>query len=291
MKDQKISVKLAIGFGSILAMFVVSVIFGIVNLRSIAKNLTTFYNGPYANVSEVLQADRESEAAAKYMLRACLETDTATTSEMLKLAQDRLDLMDGYAEFLMNNYSGDKADIEKLKSEMNELDAALVEYQNRCRVNDVEGAYAIYTAQVVDLLSNITDSVNAIINHAGEYASQAHESGVRSSEITTVVMIVIGVLAVIVGVMLALYITRSITSAVRQLETAAQQMSEGDFELKVQYRSKDELGKLSDAMRSTAETLKIVIRDIGGMLHEMAGGNLIVHTQAEESYKGELGDP
>ena len=98
MKNLKISRKLFLGFGAILAMFVFSIVFAALSLNFVAQNLNDFYVRPFANVKQVLEADRESEAAAKYMLRACLEEDVSTTNQMLELAQDRLDLMSDYTD-------------------------------------------------------------------------------------------------------------------------------------------------------------------------------------------------
>lgn len=288
MKNQKISVKLAIGFGTVLVLFIISIIFGAVSLRSISQNLDTFYNKPFANVSQVLQADRESEAAAKYMLRACLEEDPNVTNQMLENANAKLDLMDQYANFLTSNYSGDVSDIQKLQSEIADLNSAMDEYAALCRANNITGAYQVYTSKVVDLLTSITNTVETIMDQASGYAEQAYTSGIRSSMVTIIVLVVIGILAVLFSVILAVYITRSLTSAVIQLESAAEKMSEGDFNVDIQYESQDELGVLSNAMRSTLTTLRTVIRDTSTMLTEMAGGNLTVHTQAEGSYKGEL---
>lgn len=288
MKNLKISLKLSIGFGLILIMFIASIVFGTVSLGTISQNLDQFYNKPFVNVKQVLQADRESEAAAKYMLRACLETNPDSIEQMLSLAEARLQMMDEYADVLMENYSGDRNDITKLKNQIDSLNAVMQDYAVLCRSNDLEGAYQIYTAQVVSLLTDITNTVNTIITQADSFATKSYESGMNASRITTVIMMVIGIIAIVIGIMLAIYITKAITSAVSQLETAAHKMSEGDFEVDISYQSKDELGKLSDSMRSTVDTLKVVIRDISLMLGEMASGNLTIRSKAEESYKGEL---
>lgn len=288
MKNLKISRKLYLGFGVILVLFAFSIIYAALSLNFVAKNLNTFYAKPFANVKQVLQADRESEAAAKYMLRACLEQDPETTNQMLQLAEDRLDLMYEYADFLMDNYSGDKADIQKLRNDVDKLQSFTDEYRALCLDNNVSGAYKVYQSQVVGLLTDVTDSVNSIMTQADNYATQTHDDGMHSSVSTIIIMIVIGVLAVLASLALAAYITKLITSAIIQLEAAAQKMSEGDFNVEISYESKDELGVLSDSMRSTLNTLKLVIRDTSYMLNEMASGNLTVHTQTEQSYKGEL---
>jgi len=288
MKNLKISRKLFLGFGAILAMFVFSIVFAALSLNFVAQNLNDFYVRPFANVKQVLEADRESEAAAKYMLRACLEEDVSTTNQMLELAQDRLDLVSDYTDFLMTNYSGSTNDITQLKNEMLKLDSVLEEYAVLCRTNDVQGAYRVYKATVVDLLTDITNSVNTIMSQADNFATETHDDGMRSSVTTIIIMIAIGAVAVVVGILLSSYITKSIITAILQLEVAAKKMREGDFDVEITYQSKDELGVLSDAMRSTIDNLKIVIRDTSNMLNEMASGNLTVRTQADPNYKGEL---
>ena len=288
MKNLKISMKLLIGFGLVLIMLIINIVFCIVCLRSISGNFREFYNRPFVNVKQVLQADRESEAAAKYLLRACLETEQNMTEQMLAQAQEKLAAMNEYTAVLKEKYSGDQGDITKLEGQINSMNAAMEKYAVFCRENDVAGAYQIYTSQIVDLLLNITDTVNAIISQADSFAANSYQSSMNASSSTIVIMSVIGCLAVVLGLWLAIYITKSITSAVSQLETAARKMSEGEFDVDISYQSKDELGSLSDSMRSTVETLKIVIRDINSILGEMAGGDFTVHTQAMDSYKGEL---
>ena len=152
MKNLKISMKLFIGFGAILLLFLFSIAFGAVGLNSVAESLDDFYSTPFANVKEVLQADRESEAAAKYMLRASLEGDPAVSQEMLDKAREKLDLMEGYTQFLMTNYSGDKSEITDLQNKMAKMDAVLEEYATICLSNDVSAAYKLYKAEIVDLL-------------------------------------------------------------------------------------------------------------------------------------------
>lgn len=288
MKNLKISMKLFIGFGAILLLFLFSIAFGAVGLNSVAESLDDFYSTPFANVKEVLQADRESEAAAKYMLRASLEGDPAVSQEMLDKAREKLDLMEGYTQFLMTNYSGDKSEITDLQNKMAKMDAVLEEYATICLSNDVSAAYKLYKAEIVDLLVDITDSVEEIINQANSFATSTHDESMDVAKKTIVVLLIIGIASILAGILLSTYITKSITSVIDQLERAARKMSDGDFEVEIPYQSRDEMGRLSESMRTTIHNLKAVIRDTGYVLHELAGGNLTVRTKSEDNYKGEL---
>lgn len=288
MKNLKISMKLFIGFGAILLLFLFSIAFGAVGLNSVAESLDDFYSTPFANVKEVLQADRESEAAAKYMLRASLEGDPAVSQEMLDKAREKLDLMEGYTQFLMTNYSGDKSEITDLQNKMAKMDAVLEEYATICLSNDVSAAYKLYKAEIVDLLVDITDSVEEIIDQANSFATSTHDESMDVAKKTIIVLLIIGIVSILIGILLSTYITKSITSVIDQLERAARKMSDGDFEVEIPYQSRDEMGRLSESMRITIHNLKAVIRDIGYVLHEMAGGNLTVRTKSEDNYMGEL---
>jgi len=288
MKNLKVSMKLFIGFGSILTMFVACVIFASVGLRSIASNLDQFYKRPFANVARAIQADMDSEVAAKFMLRACLEEDPAETNDMLNRTVEYMKDMKSNLAMLKEVYSGDPDDIAAVETLIDRLEAAYNEYAEKARANENDEAYAIYEGKIVDLLAEITAAVDVIKTQANNFATMSHDNGMASSRMTIVVMIAVSVVAVLAGVILAVYITRNITSAVAELKDASQRMSQGDFNAEISYQSKDELGVLADSMRETVTRLKAVIQDIGHLMDELAGGNLTVHTASEESYVGEL---
>ena len=75
---------------------------------------------------------------------------------------------------------------------------------------------------------------------------------------------------------------------VREIEKSAEKIVDGDFEIAISYKSRDELGRLADAFRKMAETLKDVVTDASRLLSEMADGNFDVRTRAEEHYVGEF---
>ena len=145
-----------------------------------------------------------------------------------------------------------------------------------------------YKAEIVDLLVDITDSVEEIIDQANSFATSTHDESMDVAKKTIVVLLIIGIASILAGILLSTYITKSITSVIDQLERAARKMSDGDFEVEIPYQSRDEMGRLSESMRTTIHNLKAVIRDTGYVLHELAGGNLTVRTKSEDNYKGEL---
>ena len=54
MKNLKISMKLFIGFGAILLLFLFSIAFGAVGLNSVAESLDDFYSTPISSTPPML---------------------------------------------------------------------------------------------------------------------------------------------------------------------------------------------------------------------------------------------
>jgi len=288
MKNMKISMKLILGFGSILAMFAACVIFASFGLRSISNNLDQFYLRPFANVALAIQADMDSEVAAKFMLRACMEETADGTQEMLDKTVTYMQDMKNNLSLLKEKYSGSIDDITAVEVLVDQLEVAYNEYAALALANRNEDAYAVYEAKIVDLLADITAAVDVVKTQANNFATTSHDSGMAASRVITLVLILVAIVAVVVGIALALYITKSITSAVSQLKDASQRMSEGDFNAEIDYESRDELGVLADSMRGLVSKLKIVVQDINYIMEAMAGGDLTVRSKAEDSYVGDL---
>ncbi len=288
MKNLKISVKLTLCFGIILFLFAISVVISSVSLESISTKMDDFYNKPFRNVTLAIQSDMDSEVAAKYMLRACLETGSDETNEMLLKCNDYLEDMQNNLSMLKESYSGDLSDIAEVESQLSEMSGYYQQYAEMARANDNSNAYALYKEKIVDLLADITESVGAITTQANNFATDAHDTAMASSTATIILIIALGVGAVVFGLCLAFYIIRSIRIPIQQLEKATERMRDGDFDAQITYQSKDELGELADALRATIQTLRDVIHDIGYQTGELAGGNLTVQTRVEKSYVGEL---
>ncbi len=103
--------------------------------------------------------------------------------------------------------------------------------------------------------------------------------------LVVIALIAIVALAAIVFVMINLLVIRP----VKKLDTAAQSIADGDLNTKVDYKSNDEFGTLSDNFGKTAERLHSYvdyIDEISSVLNEIANGNLAFSLRLD--YVGEF---
>lgn len=99
----------------------------------------------------------------------------------------------------------------------------------------------------------------------------------------------IGVIVAILAAIIALIVASRITKPLKNLNTAAQQIADGNLDVKIENHSKDEVGKLATSISLTAERLHDYINyisEISDTLNSIAEGNLDITLTKE--YAGEF---
>ncbi len=154
-----------------------------------------------------------------------------------------------------------------------ELKAKLLDYSAK---GDLENARKLYFSDYVasaDASRKISDEINA---SAKEGASQYYD-GARQSETKAYVIIIILMLMILAcAIPLSIYIIKSITKPVKEVEGAMKRLSIGDLSADVKYTSKDELGGLADSVRAMVAELKGYVGNIAYVTDEISKGNLAV---------------
>ena len=111
-------------------------------------------------------------------------------------------------------------------------------------------------------------------------------------KLNIIVIIAIGAVAAAVAIIavitLGLMIIKTIIIPVAQVQNALVGFSQGNLDIPVDYQSKNELGVMCDALRSSQATLSGVIQDEAYLLKEMAEGNFDVQIQNTSMYVGAL---
>jgi methyl-accepting chemotaxis protein len=98
----------------------------------------------------------------------------------------------------------------------------------------------------------------------------AQAAGQVSSSVQLV--IIVAVAALVVGVLLALWLMRSIIRPLARLTRAAERIAQGDLEVRAAAGTQDEIGRLAAAFQDSIAYLK----EMAGVAEEVADGNLSV---------------
>lgn len=95
--------------------------------------------------------------------------------------------------------------------------------------------------------------------------------------------------ALVIMIALIVFVSKSITNPLIKLKNAANQIADGDLDVRVEAKSSDEVGQVADALSRTVVRLKqyiTYIDEISAVLDQIAAGNLVFDLHCD--YAGEF---
>ena len=84
------------------------------------------------------------------------------------------------------------------------------------------------------------------------------------------------------------HLVHFVVDPVIELTEVAEQISNGNFDVKITYESRDEIGTLAKSFQKTTVTLNQIIEDLGYILDEFSKGNYTVESRCKSAYVGEF---
>jgi methyl-accepting chemotaxis protein len=179
-----------------------------------------------------------------------------------------------------------------------ELSRELVDEQQRTlatKIGDDSSKYLASFNEIVQV-SFERDKLQSIVAAAGRDAAkiandfklslkdeldvlrtEQQDANEQSSEF----IIIMSAIAVILGLILAMLITRVITGPIRQAVAVANQLAEGDLTSKIEVTSNDETGQLLKAMMVMVEKLSSIITEVRSTSNSLASASEEVSATAQ----------
>ncbi len=108
----------------------------------------------------------------------------------------------------------------------------------------------------------------------------------QTRDTTTLILLVTGIFAVIVGRASALLITRSIVRPLDQLSEHAARVADGDLTQNLHANRKDDLGRLMEAMQVMTENLRHMVREVTDGIAQVASSAEELSAVTEQSSAG-----
>ena len=124
-----------------------------------------------------------------------------------------------------------------------------------------------------------TDELTALYESTQGYITSA-----------SVFMIAMTAVLLIAGTITMVMVIRMLRKGVTECMVAAEKMADGDFMVDITYTSKDEIGRLAEAMRSLSDRTGRVISDIDQVMGNIADGDLNAKSNNEMMYIGTFGN-
>lgn len=209
----------------------------------------------------------------------------AIVSDTNKLVQQLLQIRIAFLYYLYTNGNKSYADtIAKMVPELHDLITKMIGSSpaNTSALNEVKGNLTIYNDSFLQVVSSM-ESLNKIEAQMAKAAEEAVEDCMKlmsemkikmNSEIGNANrnLLIGSLIALIVGIIFAYFITRSITMPLALGVDVAENMSKGILVKNIKVNGKDEMAQLLGAMEKMVTSLRGTVN----IAEKMAGGDLNV---------------
>lgn len=288
MKNLKIGKKLIVTFGIIIFLFIESIGLSFYSLNNTQNHFKEFYMVGHPVVVTATDMRRAAQTGLKNMALSLLSDDS---EETLSYIDQTNELLDGLGEdfaFLMDNFRGDKSMIEEAHKILNDAKPLRLHILELAAQNKKDEATEIMFKEYQPRLMEFKELMTQVAEITAEYADENFENSAGTYKTAVSILLVIAGLALALTVGLSVYITKSLTGPIKEIENAAGKMAAGDFSAVLSYNAKDELGSLSESMRRLTDNFRGIIHDMGDGLGAMGDGNFDIDSKTEELYVGEF---
>ena len=262
MKHLTIAKQLAIGFGVLLVFLIGAIVFSSYQQNQLASLTEKQFKHPFTVSNAIARADgniaRVRRAVGEILLlndAADIQKKQDEIAELDKKIQQDLDL--AKAQFL-----GDKTDFDSLKTQYQEwmpINQRVIAAKRTG--NAAEATQLLFTEAAAKLatLSTLRQKTYTFaMNKAQDF--QTNAARVRDSALQLTV--VLGLFSVVVGIGLAISITRSLTRPISQAVAIARTVAAGDLSQEFEVEGHNETAQLLNALKDMQHNLASVVDNV-----------------------------
>ncbi|UZW66189.1 methyl-accepting chemotaxis protein [Priestia flexa] len=149
--------------------------------------------------------------------------------------------------------------------------------------NKKDEAYELYTSEVAPVRSFANRYLATLQELNTQQAEVIYKQNQQDAkEATNLTMIVAGV-ALLLLITIGTFIGRLIAQPIRELRTLALQAADGDFTVKSTYKSKDEIGVLTNAFTDLIQNTRRVIQTTNMTSEQVAASSQQLSASAQQS--------
>ncbi|GAA0865456.1 methyl-accepting chemotaxis protein [Paraclostridium tenue] len=281
MKDLKIGKKLGIAFIVLLMITAFSSFYVLLNLKKASKQSHELFKGPYQVTNQSMAIRRDIVSIDQNVMNSIAGNKP---KEHEISAQKDFDSIDKSIKVLRENSTGNKKLIDDLENSIANLKQQNGQIYAFIDKGDNNGAQQLAITEGSGYYQAYVESVK---NAKAIYEDEAARGIIFDKEIentTSTAMITsttICIASIVAGIFICIYITKSLKKPIEEIEIAANKIAVGDYDINIEYESKDELGSLSESMRKMSNKTKDIINDTVRVLGEVALGNFNVEPEVE----------
>jgi methyl-accepting chemotaxis protein len=146
-------------------------------------------------------------------------------------------------------------------------------------------ARTVFNTDTKAALSEVQGYLGQITDIAAEHI-MTDEVMLSQADQTRMMVLIMGITAVVLGVLMAVFITRGIVNPIKKGIRIVENVSKGDLSIDVDVRQKDEVGQLADAMQTMIDRLRQITGEIKEAAANVTSGSEAMSSSSQQMSQG-----
>ncbi len=272
--DLKISVKLLTGF--ILVALIAGVIgtIGITNIKNINNKDTELYELNTVPLSDISKAAVSFQRMRVDLKQLIIDKDvkdkdmhSREIAELDKIINDKLDK---FEKTLKN---------DEAKEELKSLRGLITSYMPlkekgiKLIMEDKNEEALVTFSLATPIATKIDDSITKLVDMKIDTAKQRCDDNGVMAKSAVLTMTMFSIAGMMLAIVFGLLIANIISKPIKKLVDVAENIAEGDLNVKVDIETKDEIGVLASSFRNMANYINEVMSNINSSSNQVAGAS------------------
>jgi len=286
----KIGARLGGGFGIVLILMAALIIIGLLRLSDISASSNKLIDVDWVKGKAINDINSKSKTNASLTLEMFITHDKAALGKLSEQIVANRKIIDDDVNALEKlTFSPEgKALVAKLKTSRDTYGATVAKVNQLLTDDKQEDAITAMLSESMPALATVRECIKdltALLERRVDESSSAVKEDISSAR---TIMISMGLTALLFGVALAWFITRSITGPIHSAVEVAETVAKGDLTSRIESNSTDETGQLLNALKVMNDSLVNIVTEVRGGTETMstasaqiAGGNMDLSARTE----------
>ena len=271
-KNMKIGFRLQMGFGVTTVFLVVIMALALTKLSSLNNKIDDVVNDKLPKTlltGDIKDSVNQNARTVRNIVllddRADIEKEAARIAEAKKVISDRVEKLDKMI------VSGEGRELFK---KMTDSRGPFVQAFDECTELALAGkkdeAKKMLFLKVRPAQTAYLEAIQKLDKHQDEAISSIGKQAFDVYKTARILMLAIGLVSVLLSIVIAVLITRTVTVPIAPLVIAARRIAEGDLGVRIDNDSADEIGQLSDSFGIMTENLRTMIMKVTDTAQQVA---------------------
>ncbi len=283
-KNMKIGAKLGLGFGILLTTIAIVALLSISKLSGLNESINDISKDKFTKVVHVAEmVDLANENRSK-MRNLLLNSDSAQNQKDMDQIVENGKKIDDIVVKLQESIKSDegKALLKEVIDAQDAYRASGAKVKTLALQGNKAEAYALLVNETRAVQKRFMNSTDALKGYQIRLVNEASKQADADYASAKTMMTILTVIAAIAGIMMAMFITRSITAPMAEALDAANKIAAGDMSIKIVADTNEETGQLKAAMLSMLNTIIAARTELNGLVEEVKAGNLTERADASK---------